>query len=224
VETIEIIGIILGSSVLTAFVTALFTRKAHEETISLKYITEERAKWRENIKETMTSLSWAVNLPHLNGERLDITREKSTYLRLSLNPYPNHELDKDILLCLKNLCSDPCYEQYSVLEEKVSLLLKHDWERAKNEVITPLSGLISFTILTGLVWGVFDLFIRETSIYTSVQEVPYFAGNYTEIASSLGAITLSVILLTYGKKEVVKLRLDNKIKKLNKPYSGQATE
>jgi len=99
VEIIKIIGIVLGSSVFAALVTAFFTRKSHEETIALKYITEERAKWREKIKETMTSLNEAVNLPQLNGERLNKTRKASTYLKLSLNPDPKHILDQEILKC-----------------------------------------------------------------------------------------------------------------------------
>ena len=137
-EIEKIVGIVLGSSVFAALVTAFFTRKSHEETVALKYITEERAKWREKIKETMTALNEAVNSPQLNGERLTKTRKASTYLKLSLNPDPKHKLDNEILECIKKLCDAPSYERFSTLEEKVSILLKHDWERAKREAHAPI--------------------------------------------------------------------------------------
>jgi hypothetical protein len=107
VETVKIIGIFFGSSVFSAFITALFTRNSHEETLTLKYITDERSKWRERIKDVMTQINIAVNSPKLHGERVNKTRVYSTYLKLSLNPKPNHKLDKDILKKLKYYVKTP---------------------------------------------------------------------------------------------------------------------
>ena len=214
-EIVDVVGITLGSSVFAAVVTAFFTRKAHEETVALKYITEERAKWREKIKETMANLNEAINSPKLNGERLSKTRKASTYLKLSLNPDPKHVLDNEILTRLKTLCAAPCYTQFPALEEKVSLLLKHDWERAKNEATTPLSTLVLFTLFIGLVWCVFYFIISNTSIYSLVQKVPHFAGTYSEIALSLGIIAISAPLLSYGKNKFTEYILHKKIIKLN---------
>ncbi|ASA56710.1 hypothetical protein [Vibrio gazogenes] len=215
-EIIKIIGIVLGSSVFAALVTAFFTRRSHEETIALKYITEERAKWREKIKETMVSLNEAVNSPQLNGERLSKTRKASTYLKLSLNPEPEHTIDREILECIKRLCNEPNYERFCILEERVSILLKHDWERAKSEARTPMPSLTLATFMIGLVWCVFYFFIKNTSVYALVQKVSYLAGAYSEIAISLAVITMVTSLLIWCKRKVDELCLERRAMKLNK--------
>jgi len=215
-EIVNIVTIFLSSSVLAALVTVFFTRKSHQETIALKYITEERAKWREKIKETMCLLSEAVNLPKLNGERLNKTRMTSTYLKLSLNPDPNHILDKQILTCITELCSEPNYERFTVLETKISLLLKHDWERAKNEARSPISNLLLFASVMGFIWCIFYLIIRKTSIYSLIQNFHYFSGAYSEVAFSIIFIVIAIWLLIFLVNKIREYNLDRKIKILNK--------
>ncbi|MDT4289612.1 hypothetical protein RO575_08580 [Methylomonas sp. MO1] len=215
-EIEKIVGIVLGSSVFAALVTASFTRKSHEETVALKYITEERAKWREKIKETMITLNEAVNSPQINGERLTKTRKASTYLKLSLNPDPKHKLDSEILECIKKLCDAPNYERFSTLEEKVSILLKHDWERAKREAHAPISSLLLSVFVIGLVWCIFNFIINKTSIYLIIQKVPYVSGAYSEIALSFALIAVAISLLVWCTKKIYELFLNQKVIKLNK--------
>ncbi|WP_210109883.1 hypothetical protein [Paenibacillus sp. 1295] len=47
---------ILSSSFLAAVATGYVNNRINNKNVSLKYITEERAIWRKNIKETMSKL------------------------------------------------------------------------------------------------------------------------------------------------------------------------
>lgn len=221
-EAIKIIGIILGSSVFTALVTSLFTRKSHEETIALKYITEERTKWREKIKETMSTLNEAVHSPLLNGERLNKTRKLSTYLKLSLNPDPSHIIDKNILECITKLCNKPDYEQFLILESKISLLLKHDWERAKNEAKAPIPSFLLFASIIGIVWCVFYFVISKTPLYPLIQKVPYLSGTYSELALSVGFVVVATSLVSCGVNKIIRFNINRSVLKLNRSLNSDA--
>ncbi len=209
------IGIILGSSVLAALVAAIFTKKAHEETVALKYITEERAKWRLEVKETMANMNEAINSPICNDEMLAKVRRASTYLKLSLNPHPEQVIDKSILRNLKKICETPSYEKFSELETQVSLLLKHDWERAKNEATAPLSSSVLFAIMVGLVWCAFYFIISRTPVFELIKQTPYIAGSYSEIALSLILVSISISLLFYSRKKMKGFLLKQKINQLS---------
>ncbi|HHE0562666.1 TPA: hypothetical protein ACN351_004745 [Vibrio parahaemolyticus] len=110
-DIINILTIVLGSSVFAALITAIFTRKIHENNVSLKYITEERARWRQKIKELMGELSDAVHLPTENRERIKKVRSIATYLKLSLNPSENESIDVEIRKCLNDICNNPNYKK-----------------------------------------------------------------------------------------------------------------
>jgi len=217
VELINIIGIVLGSSVFAALITSFFTRKSHEETIALKYITEERAKWREKIRESMIELNVAVNSPLLNGERTSKTRKASTYLKLSLNPDPEDKLDCEILKSIDEICMKPNYDKFSALEKKVSLLLKHDWERAKNEARAPISNLFLLALLIFVGWVVFYCVMLETPIYSFMQKIPYFSGSYSEVAFSAGFLSLTLWFAVFITKKVIECNTKLRIMSLLNP-------
>jgi hypothetical protein len=208
------IGIILGSSVLASFVTAIFTKRAHEEAVALKYITEERAKWREKIKQLMVNMNDAINSSMSSDTKLARVRRASTYLKLSLNPDPKHKIDNTILDILEELCIDTSYEKFLNLEAQVSLLLKHDWERAKSEATVPLSSFVLFSIMVGLVWCAFYFIISGTSIFELIKQTPYIAGSYSEIALSLILVSISIPLLSYFRKAMKGELLKRKINQL----------
>ncbi|MNI78708.1 hypothetical protein D3C73_1351050 [compost metagenome] len=101
--------------------------------MSLKYVTEERANWRKNIKESVSKL-YAEALKENPNESL--IKEQVTFLLLSLNPQKEaaNNLDLKIADLLKRIESKQ--RDGSVLNELrecISILLKHDWERSKNE-------------------------------------------------------------------------------------------
>ena len=184
-DPLSIVGLVLGSSVLGALVTALFTKRSHEEAISLKYVTEERAKWRDKVRELVSDLSVAVQLPIGNDERVKEVRKLSSYLKVSLNPEPSHKIDSEILECLRKLCETPSYDKFIELEMLVSLLLKHDWERAKNEANSQFPLLLIMSALVVLTWLVVKFVLHETLIYKALQDIKLLSGSYSELAASL---------------------------------------
>ncbi|EMK3587896.1 hypothetical protein ACLINQ_004406 [Vibrio parahaemolyticus] len=194
-DIINILTIVLGSSVFAALITAIFTRKIHENNVSLKYITEERARWRQKIKELMGELSDAVHLPTENRERIKKVRSIATYLKLSLNPSENESIDVEIRKCLNDICNNPNYKKVKELELLFSKLLKHDWERAKQESQGTLSPLFLSLIFILLLWSIFEYNLKSTDLYEFLQSIPILSGNYTEIAVSISLMIIGFLLI-----------------------------
>ncbi|HAV1510968.1 TPA: hypothetical protein ACN341_004415 [Vibrio parahaemolyticus] len=206
-DSLKILGVILGSSVLAALITAIFTRKSHEDNVSLKYITEERAKWRQKVKELVSELIEAVHISANNRDKVQKVRSISAYLKLSLNPDPEEKLDSDILTCLNEICLNPNYSKVRELEVLVSKLLKHDWERAKKEAKSNVSPLELILVGIPLVWCVVRLTLTNTELYKQMQSIPVLSGSYTEIACSSFIIFLGFYAFGFAKKCVSKSQL-----------------
>lgn len=120
-------GIILTSSVVAALVSGLVILWNSERKLVIENITKERTKWREKIREINLKISQAHQ-----KKNFDDIKSSGAELRLLLNPMDN--IDRDILieipLLIKQNSSQQDIERFSI---KLSLLLKHDWERAKYE-------------------------------------------------------------------------------------------
>ncbi|MCP4353104.1 MAG: hypothetical protein GY795_47240 [Desulfobacterales bacterium] len=121
------IGTVLTSGVVAALISGIIAIRNSERNFEIENITKERTKWREKIREKNVQIQEA----HQNKESGKI-EAVGAELRLLLNPMD--ALDRDILSeinWLKNSESTPDdMERFSI---KLSLLLKHDWERAKQE-------------------------------------------------------------------------------------------
>ncbi|WP_338127337.1 hypothetical protein [Vibrio cincinnatiensis] len=221
-DSLKIVSVILGSSVLAALITAVFTRKAHEDNVALKYITEERAKWRQKVKELVSDLTDAVHLSANNREKVQKVRSISAYLKISLNPDPKEKLDSDILACLNEICRNPNYSKVKELEVLVSKLLKHDWERAKKEAKSNVSPLELILVGIPLVWCVVWLTLTNTELYKQIQSLPVLSGNYTEIAYSSFIIFLGFYIFGLAKKYISKFQLAKLKKNLTNASRGTA--
>lgn len=125
-------GVLAGLA--ASIVTAVVSKRNNDRNLRLKYITEERGKWRENVKENVVS----IYSGELNGEasRCELVKRVAK-LQLSLNP--NDVEDQKIVECLRRLTVDPT-DPYArkTLVSLTEQLLKHDWERAKCEAGTHL--------------------------------------------------------------------------------------
>lgn len=109
---------ILGSAVVAAFISAWVARVNSERNIYIDNITKERAKWRESIRRISSEYPGADKKDQL---KLQIE------LASRLNPYDPEDIQ--LLESLRNVTAEDAQE----LTIRTSLLLKHDWERAKNE-------------------------------------------------------------------------------------------
>lgn len=120
--SVQVLIALIGSSV----VAALVGKFNNDRNLKLKYITEERSKWRERVKEHSSKI---ISKSFDSNEKLI---ESITWLQLSLNP--NDDNEKQIISCLERIKQDPNNDdERNLLRKMVSQLLKHDWERAKKE-------------------------------------------------------------------------------------------
>ncbi|OOE95620.1 hypothetical protein BZG78_14985, partial [Salinivibrio sp. MA351] len=177
---IKIITAIIGSSVLAALITAIFSRIQHSRQITVRYVTEEREKWRENLKVAMSELSEYVNSSDDN-EKTKKIRSKATYIKLCLNPDPKHSSDSDVLKKLDEICNSPSYRNFKKLEKSMQIILKHDWERVKLETKTKHLTVLYLIAFSCFIYFGIDLYFKDTLFYKKTQSIELFSGQYTEL-------------------------------------------
>jgi len=117
----------LSSSVVGGLVAGFVALRSGERKIQIENVTQERAKWREKIR--IKSLDVHQAAVANNSAKLN-----ELHLEFSLNLSPFDQEDKDILVVIATLKNRDTIEvKLSEFSERVALLLKHDWERAKHE-------------------------------------------------------------------------------------------
>ena len=114
-------------SFLTAVVTAFVTLRTSERKIQIENITQERAKWRDKIRTKATDVQQAA----AKGEVYKLEELRHDFA-LNLNPFC--EEDRKILETIDNLKNVNGRDKDRLeFSDRLTLLLKHDWERAKQE-------------------------------------------------------------------------------------------
>lgn len=123
--------IILTSGVMASLVTALFSKMSADKNIRITNITKERKQWREFIRQLVRDANDAFH-----GQDSRKIRIVEAELVVRLNPRDMN--DQAIIKVLHGL---PSWDEKKLLEfnVRVSLLLKHDWERVKNEATITMS-------------------------------------------------------------------------------------
>ena len=116
---------ILASTVIAGIVSALISWWNVERRITIENITKERAKWRDKIRELTAEAITALQ----NSDEIKLTIIKSSF-KLHLNPT---EKEDQAIVDLIDLNENINEDKIKELSTRVSLLLKHDWERAKQE-------------------------------------------------------------------------------------------
>ena len=109
----------------TAFVTWLIAAK---RTV-IENITQERAKWRDKVRERALLVHDAII--ERNAEKLD--RHRSEF-RALLNPFDRK--DMGIIRCIALPQPGGELGQAEEFADRIARLLKHDWDRAKCEAKT----------------------------------------------------------------------------------------
>ncbi|EJL6852785.1 hypothetical protein [Vibrio vulnificus] len=144
-----IVAVIAVSGVL---VTAWITLKNNNKNVLIKTVTEERAKWRSEIRDACSEFIKIASVISLTKDEKNLPRllELKVQLKLRLNPSqePKHHLDQSIIKLL-----DGIYQRLSKsnkfthvdndlkrLEEHVQKLLKQEWSKSKGEAISGKVG------------------------------------------------------------------------------------
>ena len=157
----EIVGNVF-SGVIAAVISAIIAYSTLKKQSNLQYITSERQKWRETITEIAEKL---------NGANYNKTKELLVQLKVRINPY-GKDLKKGALdyyykdghiweliqkIEEKPLDRKDLQNRQNRMIEYLSLLLKSDWERSKQEVHGNMYKGLYLTCFatTGVLSGIF---------------------------------------------------------------------
>ncbi len=123
--------IFLTSAVVAALVGGYVSLVDSERKIQIENVTQERAKWREQIRLNAIKVHKVAIDPDIEVRKSSLT-ELRMVVELLLNPHDPE--DVAILRCIEELadCKEPA-KRLPELSRRLAFLLKHDWERAKRE-------------------------------------------------------------------------------------------
>lgn len=118
---------VLSSTLLAALIAALVSLRSSERKIHVENVTQERAKWRKAMRELADAI--------IKGARAGDPKEvgmQCAQLALNVNPFDAE--DRGLVHAAETLTASSDLDA-SVREftDRMALLLKHDWERAKRE-------------------------------------------------------------------------------------------
>jgi hypothetical protein len=128
------------SSIVT-LIGSYFVFKQNDKSNQLKYITEERQKWRERIREL--SVEFLTKELHIDNSTIvnpNIKELNKIRHQVAVRLNPNDEEDEKLLELMSDYITSFKTSNYVDLEKKsneiqnsFAELLKHDWDRAKAE-------------------------------------------------------------------------------------------
>lgn len=152
------IGAIIGG-----LLTAYIAWRNAERSIEIKQITEERAKWREKIRSLVEEIVVLYCQSNRSPKAIATYRCR---LVTSLNPKDRH--DKEIVDHFDSLFFNEHDDNDTSIKRftrRISLLLKHDWERVK--------------------WDCLSWFKKkEITLYIPESELEWKKDNYRDIANT----------------------------------------
>ncbi len=151
---------VLGSTVIAAIISGVVSYLVLIRKSKLKYITEERQKWREDIREIAENIE--KNTYSIKNDLTKLKVRINAYGRNNKNDDSCYYNDAHIFKIIKEIekyDKERNYEKISekkeILIEYLSFLLKYDWERAKAEVKEGIFNLGSAVLFVlGLVTSI----------------------------------------------------------------------
>lgn len=188
-ETISGISVLLGSAVVSTIITAIFNQYNNRKNNSLKYITKERKAWREKIR----SIAEKMQMCEFRGKGKKDIEKYLVELELNINSYGRGNIgsDKEDAYIwneideIREVDNEEYFKRHKeLLIYYISLMLKEDWDRSKNEVIgfSQMFVEVLSIILINLGLAYFYLYIGKyaftTYIVTLVKVVIYTVAIY----------------------------------------------
>lgn len=113
------------SPLISAFVGAIVALWVAQRRISIENITQDRRAWRKKIRKTALLVHEA-----LIKREDDLLNKYRTEFRLNLNP--KDDKDNAIIDCIY-LQEEGGIDNAEEFAQRVAIMLKHDWDRAKLE-------------------------------------------------------------------------------------------
>jgi hypothetical protein len=123
----------IGAGIIAGIITWVIAEKR----IAIENITHERAKWRGQVRKISSRINKAIILNADTGSfnilRCEFALLINPYKDTEKNPYFNE--DEAILKCISAAEEGKEESHATEFTIRVSLLLKHDWDRAKFEAL-----------------------------------------------------------------------------------------
>ena len=128
----EILAAVFSSAVIASVVTSLFAKAKSDKDAKIDNIIKERKAWRDKLRELVAEVETCAQRRDSKGIAFAEAR-----LVVLLNPVDEHDLAIiKVLNRIPEAWSKECLQEFM---DRVSYLLKHDWERAKQETTTRIS-------------------------------------------------------------------------------------
>lgn len=156
---IEVISAILGSAVVSTFISSLFSHFTNRKNNALQHITEERKVWREKIRK----ISEDIEKVKFGNKKIN---QLLVQLEVNINSFgkvleDDYEKDSHIWKEIDELKRIDNEKEFNIHKELLiyylSLMLKEDWERSKQEVKGYSKTLIEIIVIPVIncIMGVF---------------------------------------------------------------------
>lgn len=138
--------------VMGVFFTAFIALRNNNKNLLLKTVTEERAKWRSELRNTCAEFSKLVYEQANNSNASHKPRiiELKAHIKLRTNPSnkPEHKLDQVIIKESQEIVDqlDMDIDKNEIIKKLVSLesnvqqLLKQEWDKSKKEAVSGKLG------------------------------------------------------------------------------------
>ena len=180
------------TGVAAALVTAWFAKSSDDKKNSLTYITDERRKWRTEIRlktEKIVEIVEKLKKDSADSENLIELKKSRAFFEIRLNPIDKE--DQAILQTLKDI-ADGQYDKLEEFQDRIARLLKHDWERSKTEVNN--KGKIFFIIMSLVFTAIVCALNNKISIGDSIgwKIVEVLRKKYVLLLTSLFLDSVSV--------------------------------
>ncbi len=180
------------TGVAAALVTAWFAKSSDDKKNSLTYITDERRKWRTEIRlktEKIVEIVEKLKKDSADSENLIELKKSRAFFEIRLNPIDKE--DQAILQTLKDI-ADGQYDKLEEFQDRIARLLKHDWERSKTEVNN--KGKIFFIIMSLVFTAIVCALSNEIPIGDSIgwKIVEVLRKKYVLLLTSLFLDSVSV--------------------------------
>jgi hypothetical protein len=206
------------SSVFT-LIGSYFVFKQNDKSNQLKYITEERAKWREKIREL--SVEFLTKELHIDNSIIvnpKINELSKIRHQVAVRLNPNDDQDNKLLKLMSEYISLFIKYDDSELEKKrneiqnsFAELLKHDWDRAKAESKEKrVINLLELILLGTLSFQTFVIYNKSIGFTNSILKCEIL------VYISKVIVTFTFYFILKGLIRVFKNDIE---KALNKPSS-----
>lgn len=160
----ETLVALLGSAVAASFITAYFAKLQSDKSAIIENIIKERKAWRDKLRNLVSYVESCYKENDSNG-----LTSVEAQLAVLLNPYDEEDLL--IIEALRRIHKDKKWQEEDLEEfiDRIAYLLKHDWERVKQESTTRISPqtLAIASLFVGLMsWAAESLYAWEPSLQT----------------------------------------------------------